>query len=311
VWNELSEPERKKIMLSIYARRKVEPLLLQILHYWHYPKDKFPDFNELAAQTKPVMKNVLPGEPHEPAKITRAMVQKTGAVYHCLFIVDFSESKNLLHDRFVAWLNQDEIEKLWDGCKKQRSGKHHNALRSTKVVPSHGSSHWCLFEVNLSARKGDLTKQFDMWLAAPKIRAQLKQYNQEKRGNSDKWKDRLKDMAAWRLYRENGNDFEKANQFANQNRKKFETWPEIHATCKKVNGKWPYKPHDPRPFRDAKPIKGKSPIAANEADLFSDDDYRHAKGEAVKALTDWIPNEFKKRTLPSEWEKEFEANFKD
>ncbi len=294
-WNELSEPEREKIMLAISARRKVEPLPLQILRYSHYPKEEFPEFNELAAQAKPVMKNVLPGEPHDRAKITRARVKKSGAVYYCLFNVDFSESKNLLHDRFVECLKQDEIERDWNAHKKQRTGKNPNALRSTKIVPPKGewraSTYWCLFEVDLSARKGDLTKQFEKWLALPKIKKLLNQYKIEKRGSSDKWKDRLKDLAAWRLYRENENSCDKANNFANANRKKFETWPEIYETCKKVNGKWPYKPNDPRPFRDAKRV---GDDALNSAPLFScADDYRHAKGEVIRVLSDWIPDEFK------------------
>lgn len=306
-WNGLTKTEREKILR--FERRKVEPLPVERLHYGPLKKKKgggfsdFAEFDQLAAQTKPVIKDVRPGEQQEPIKMTDAMVQKSGAVYYCLFIVDFSQSKNRLNDRFWAWLNQDEINKLWQGHKKQRKGKTRNALRPTKIVQLLGwrdsshkcylSSHWCLFEVDLSARKGDLTRQFNKWLELPENKARLKLYNLEKRGTADKWKDRLKDLAAWRLYREHGHSCDKANQFASDHRKKFKNWPEIHRTCKKVKGKWPYKPDDPRPFRDAKQTGND---AANTAPPFScDDDYRHAKSEAKKFLTNQIPSdEFKK-----------------
>ena len=283
-WNELSEPERKKIMFMFYARRKVEPLPLQILHYFHYPKEEFPEFNELAAQTKPVMKNVRPGETQMPAKVTKAMTPKSGSVYHCLFTVDFSESKNLLHDRFVAWLNQDEIEKLWQGHKKQRKSKNRNALRPTNIVQPKGewraSTYWCLFEVDLSARKGDLTKQFEKWLALPKIKKLLNQYKQEKRGTSDKWKDRLKDLAAWRLCREITTEPKAwiwANEYACQHRKDNRTFH--NAKAQKLNGKI---------------------IPANEARLFGDpSEASDALRNALSLLAEWVPSDEFKEPSPS------------
>jgi hypothetical protein len=283
-WNELSKPERKKIMFMFYARRKVEPLPLQILHYFHYPKEKFPEFNELAAQNKPVMKNVRPGETQVPVKLTKAMTLKSGSVYHCLFTVDFSESKNLLHDRFVAWLNQDMIEERWEGHKKQRKDKNRNALRSTKIVPPKGewraSTYWCLFEVDLSARKGDLTDQFDKWLASPKIKKLLKRYKQEKRGTSDKWKDRLKDLAAWRLCREITKEPKAwiwANEYACKHRK------------------------DNRQFHNAKAQRPNGKIIpANQARLFGDpSEASDAVRNALDLLAEWIPSDEFKEPSPS------------
>ena len=282
-WNELSDAERKKV-LFLHETRKVSPLPLQILHYFHYPKEEFPEFNELAAQTKPVMKNVRPGETQMPAKVTKAMTPKSGSVYHCLFTVDFSESKNLLHDRFVAWLNQDEIEKLWQGHKKQRKSKNRNALRPTNIVQPKGewraSTYWCLFEVDLSARKGDLTKQFEKWLALPKIKKLLNQYKQEKRGTSDKWKDRLKDLAAWRLCREITTEPKAwiwANEYACQHRKDNRTFH--NAKAQKLNGKI---------------------IPANEARLFGDpSEASDALRNALSLLAEWVPSDEFKEPSPS------------
>jgi hypothetical protein len=295
-WNALNDAEKKKI-LFLHETRKVPPLSLQILHYVHYPKEEFPEFNELAAQTEPIVKNVRPGEIQEPVKVTKAMTQKFGSIYYCLFVVDFSESPKLLSQRFVAWLNQSKIESLWLKHKKQRAGAIVNSLRTGKVVRWKGmrGAYWSSFEVDLSASKGDLTEQFKKWLALPENKERLKQYKQEKRGTSDNWKDRLKDLAVWRLYRENENSCDKANKFAHDNRKRFATRLEIYAAGKTANGKRFYKFNDPRPFRDAKAIKGIHRIAANEAELFShDEDYRHAKCNALKLLIDWIPREFEK-----------------
>ncbi len=311
-WNALSAAEREKILR--FERRTVAPLHLQ----WLYDdagtlKRKreggfidFPEFDELAARTVPVVKNVRPGENQEPLTKTEAMVQKSGSVYYCLFRVDFSESKNLLHDRFVAWLKRSDIEQLWQEHKKQRDNKNRNALRPAKIVQWHVSSHWCLFEVDLSARKGDLTKQFDKWLASSENKKRLVRHCLNKSGKTGEWKDRLKDLAAWRLYRENQNSCDKANKFANDNRKRFKTWQDIHATCKKMNGKWPYKPNDPKPFYNAKALKSENspPTLHNQADLFShDEDYRHAKSNALKLLSDWIPSGCEKylSELMKEW----------
>jgi len=303
-WNALTDAERKKI-LFLHETRKVPPLKLQILHYLHYPKEEFPEFNELAAQTKPVVKNVLPGEPQEPVKVTEAMVKKSGSVYDCLFMVDFSESAKPLSQRFVEWLKLPKINALRETHRKpiSKTGK---PFRAKNIVQWHTSTHWCLFEVDLSANKTELAKHFKNWLASPENKKRLKRHCLNKRGKTGEWNDRLKDLAAWRLYRENVNSYDKANEFANRNRKKFKTWPEIYAACKKVNGKWPYKPNDPRPFRDAKLIKGKSSTAANGANLFFYDyDYRHAKVEVIKFLSDWIPSEFKRPfpELMKAWEK--------
>lgn len=242
-------------------------------------------FKQLADANTPPIPEVQPGQEIPPMPLVPAMVQKHGAVYWCLFEVDFSESQDRVSDRFLEWLKRQEH-------KTQRTSKTGKILRAQKVRRHWNSIYYCLFEVDLSAGQGALTKQFKKWLASPENRKRLRRYVKEKRGATGQSLDRLKDLAAWRLYRENGNNCEQANLFANQNRKKFKDWPEIFRTCKKKNGKWPYKPGDFRPFHNAKTT---GDDLLNNAPLFSaSDDYRHAKMRAMERLADSYPREFKK-----------------
>jgi hypothetical protein len=103
-------------------------------------------------------------------------------------------------------------------------------------------------------------------------------------------------LAAWRLYREHGNRIDDANEFAKAHRKAFKNWPEVNSAWKRVNGKSPYSPGDPRPFHNAKSVP---PVSANQADLFSsDEDYRHAKMRVTERLSKSNYREFRK---PSPW----------
>lgn len=285
-WNALNDAERKKL-LSLHETRKVPPLKMQFLHYSHYPKQKFPEFNELAEQNKPVVVDVRPGERQEPVKLTEAMVQKSGSVYHCLFVVDFSESPKPLSQRYVEWLKLPKIESLRQKHRKAKAGAVGNPLRTGKVVRWTGTrgAYWCSFQVDVSARKGDLTWQFKKWLASPKNKQRLKRHKHEKRGTSDKWKDRLKDLAAWRLVREITNEPKAwiwANEYACQHRKKKSVVVKRGRPAQEI----------PRAFRDAKGTKN-SP--ASQAQLFSDQaEASDAARNAWDLLEDWIPSEFKK-----------------
>ena len=283
-WNALSEAERKQ-MLFLHETRKIPPLRIQILHYLHYPKEKFPEFNELAAQTKPVVKNVRPGERQEPAKVTEAMIQKFDSIYYCLFTVDFSESPKLLSQRFVERLKQSKIDVLRK-THNERISKNGKPFRAEKIVQQwHTSTHWCLFEVNVSANKGELTKQFKKWLALPANKKRLKRHCLNKRGKTGEWKDRLKDLAAWRLCREIRQQPKAwifANEYACAHRKKKSVVGKKNESAQEI----------PRPFRDAKRTK-KSP--ANKALLFSDQsEASDAARNALDLLADLIPSEFKK-----------------
>jgi hypothetical protein len=165
-------------------------------------------------------------------------------------------------------------------------------IRASEVRRYSSTIYFCLFQVDLSARKGDLTKQFKKWLASHENRSRLRRCRKESRGATGRSFDRLKELAAWRLYRENKNSWTEANKFATQHRKTFKNWPEVYATCKRVKGSWPYKPGDLRPFHNAKNIRS---TLANKADLFScDDDYRHTKMKVIERLSESYYREFRK-----------------
>ncbi len=294
-WTQLSQSERAMI-LKRYEARLVPPLPMPDLLWEPAAAAMLAVFKKLAATNTTPIPEVEPGGAIPPMAPVPAMVQKHGSVYQCLFTVDFSESKDRLAGRFLEWLKQPAITELWQKFKNQRTSKPGNPPLCARKIRRHWNAvYFCLFEVDMSARKGDLTKKFNQWLALPVNRKRLKKYGKEKRGITGQALGRLKDLAAWRLYRENGNCCEGANQFAADNRKKFKNWPEVYAASKKVNGQWPYKAGDPRPFHHAKAAKDDDAVPANQASLFScDDDYRHAKMKVMERLSILHPREFKK-----------------
>jgi len=294
-WNVLNETERGKI-LGRYETRPVPPLPMPDLLWEPAAVAMLAEFKKLAAANTLPIPEVKPGDAIPPMVPVPAMAQKNGSIYRCLFAVDFSESKDRLADRFLEWLKQPAITELWQKFKNQRTSKPgKRSLRALKNRRFWNSVWFCLLEVDFAARKGDLTGEFNKWLALPENRKRLKKYGMEKRGVTGQPLDRLKDLAAWRLYRENGNRWESANQFAADHRKFFKSWTEVHATCKKVNDAWPYEQGDPRPFHGARAAKDDTLVPVNQADLFScDDDYRHGKMKVMARLSVLCPREFKK-----------------
>jgi hypothetical protein len=163
--------------------------------------------------------------------------------------------------------------------------------RVPPVLQQHGAVYHVIFTVDFSKGEAELANEFKEWLKLPGNQRLLEEHRKPTRGTTGKPLDRLKDLAAWRLWRELGNDWNKANEFANAHRKKFSGWPQIRAMCKKLeNGKFQYMPGDMRPFRDAKRQGGKP---ANEAELFGEEaDARKAKASALTFLTETMPEEF-------------------
>lgn len=81
-----------------------------------------------------------------------------------------------------------------------------------------GSSQWvhALFNLDFTKTKKRLLQEFDMWLQLPENAARFAAHKRDPTGKTGLFRDRLKDLAAWRLYRELGND--KALKFAADNR---------------------------------------------------------------------------------------------
>ena len=134
------------------------------------------------------------------------------------------------------------------------------------VLQQRGPFYHAIFDLDFSESETLLVSRFKEWLRLPENKERLAKHKRPTTGTTGRPLDRLKELAAWRLYRECGNDWEKANDFANEHRK--------HR----------------RPFRDAKQQDGNP---ANEADLFGEEaDARKAQASAWKYMVEIMPQEF-------------------
>lgn len=170
------------------------------------------------------------------------------------------------------------------------------------ILQQHESLHHVIFSLDFSEKETHLAKRFAVWLKLPEIQTLLGKHERPKRpAIADAPLDRLKDLAAWRLYRESGNDWNKANNFADKHRKCFSDQAECRRANKDLAKNDPrrYKLGHKRPFRDAKQKIEKQEsgtpqiIQANRADLFgSDADPIKAQASAWKHLVELRPTEF-------------------
>jgi hypothetical protein len=152
-----------------------------------------------------------------------------------------------------------------------------------------GPVYHAIFDVDFSKGETQLVNQFKKWLRLPENRTWLDKYKAPKIGITGKPLDRLKDLAAWRLYRELGNDWNAANDFANQHRKDFKG-REIFKRFKTKEQRAKHHQSSPKPFHNAKRQGGKP---ANDADLFGEAaDARKAQASAWKHLAEIMPREF-------------------
>jgi len=166
------------------------------------------------------------------------------------------------------------------------------------LLQQHKSFYHAIFTLDFSEGETQLVNRFREWLRLPENQERLAKYRKTTTGTTGKPLDRLKDLAAWRLYRELGNNWNKANEFADKHRKRF-TAQKIREWFKTEEERGNYRNGDPMPFRDAKSKKEKWEsgqqviIPANEADLFGEDaDAREAQASAWKHLAELMPQEF-------------------
>jgi hypothetical protein len=151
-----------------------------------------------------------------------------------------------------------------------------------------GPVYRALFDVDFSKTPTQLANEFKEWLRLPENQERLQKHKRAAKLDTGKPLDRLKDLAAWRLHREenknvaeaeglrrNGvlfNKLDAANKFANAHRKRLN-------------------PKEQRPFRDAKPL-GKGKIPANEAPLFGEEaDAYEAQASAWAHLAEIMPDD--------------------
>jgi len=84
------------------------------------------------------------------------------------------------------------------------------------VLQKWDSVYHAVFDLDFSKSETQLAKEFLEWLRLPDNQKWLATHKKPSTGTTGKTLDRLKDLAAWRLFREFGNDWNKANDFASQ-----------------------------------------------------------------------------------------------
>lgn len=148
-----------------------------------------------------------------------------------------------------------------------------------------------LLPLDFSKSKKRLLQEIGKWLDLSENKARFdKQKQRTEAGTAKQAKDRLKDLSAWRLYRELGCD--EALKFAQRNRKSGQ------------DGK-------PRKFHDWRQDQTKK-LPPNEAPLYSEESgFLKAKARALKHRAELIPWEFGKYAEEREQQKrEWEAAFR-
>jgi hypothetical protein len=128
---------------------------------------------------------------------------------------------------------------------------------------------YALFTLDYSKSETQLVKEFREWLRLPDNRKRLGEHKKPTTGTTGKPFDRLKDLAAWRLYRELGNDWNAANVFANQHRKERQPF------------------HDARQGQSNKVERAKAALGNEESYFLK------AKKRALDYLAEYIPGEFR------------------
>jgi hypothetical protein len=196
-------------------------------------------------------------------------------------------------DRFKAMAEQATpvIEELRPG----ETGK------PTKVVwpilQQHESFYHVIFTLDFRKSEAQLLNEFREWLRLAENKERLAKYKMPKTGTTGAPLDRMKDLAAWRLYRESNNDWDAANDFANAHRKRL-TGTEIGKKYKNktVGERKEIKAGSKKPFRDAKRQGEKPP---NQADLFGEEaDAYKAEATAREYLTRIMPMDFPPKPGP-------------
>jgi len=137
------------------------------------------------------------------------------------------------------------------------------------------ASQWvqALFTIDFGKTKKRLTEEFAKWLEMPVNKSRFAAHKKDPTGKTGMFKDRLKDLAAWRIYCGCDRNGDRANDFANQNR---------------IKG---------RPFHDSRQGQLKK-CSLHEAPLYSEEaveaGFLKAQRRVLDYRADFIPWEYGK-----------------
>ena len=151
-----------------------------------------------------------------------------------------------------------------------------------------------VFAFDWAKAKKQHCHEFKAWLDRPANKERLAKYRSRRTGKTGGHADRLKDLAAWRLFEHCGGDWRKANDFASEHRKVFESPDYVVVVSGKKRRKISFEEGEPRPFHDPRQGQGKQQI--NAASLYSEESgFLRAKGRARAYLERRTPWEFFKK----------------
>ena len=184
------------------------------------------------------------------------------------------------------------LERVLKGLmEKATKARAEQTAKKVLAVWHEGPWTYPLPTIDCRKAKKQLVDEFEAWLEQPEMKERLRQYRHSHTGKTGAPKDRLKDLAAWRLYQHCGNDWRKANEFASEHRRVFEKPETIVIGSGGNRKKVIFKEGDPKPFHD--PRQGQSKQQINEASLYSEESgFLKAKQRAKTYLKELMPWEF-------------------
>lgn len=234
---------------------------------WRCPSFPAKSWNQLRVEERTDLLRVL------PLSTTTARALRLGEV---MFLTPYLDQLKEMADRARA----ESKEAL--AAERQRERIYPILeLKNTPFVQA-------LLPLDFSKSKTRLLEEIDLWLQLPENKARFDKHEMKTEAGTEKEaKDRLKDLAAWKLFRELG--WHKALQFAERHRKSDES------------GR-PRAFHDPRQGRKE---QGKlTKVPPNEAPLYSwqtgEAAFRKAKMRVDHHLAEIIPWEFGRYAEESE-----------
>ena len=260
-WNRLKKREREDI-LHAFPKSEIQPLHMSQLVELD-AMGIFEEFKEMAAERMSELGNE-PTHGKPPSKVFPLIDAYQCSVRRLKRKLEFAHNQNQ---------NSAIIPKLEVQLKTKQAGDAHNDARWVHA----------LFTLDFTETKTRMLERFGAWLNLRENVKRLAKFNHNPTGTTGTHKDRLKDLAVWRLYDELG--FVKMLNFAEANRKRFADRTKIRVKDGKDYRWVTYEAGAPMPFHDARQGQAKK-VPLNEAPLCTVDNGPPFAGKAKRRVTD-------------------------